>query len=216
MFSDNPLNNQVIVKIKPEEYERLKGFELDNTFKDSHLSVTAGEIVSVPKSIRYNKGRPSEISWETTLEVEIGDTVIFHYLCFYNATISDGDISGKIFEKDGETFLYVSYSQLFLAVRDEEIIMLNGYVLAEKTKIEHKLDVPEEFQDLKNIFTITHNGSNNKQYVHKQYNDADVEVGNLVLTKKNCDVPLQYPHFNLLEKEYVRIQKNNIIAKIKS
>lgn len=176
-------------------------------------AVTNGEVVAVPERLIFDPNIECSMKWDTDMELKVGDNVIYHYLVFFNATDPNLINDGKLLkEEDGNFYLYVPYDSIFLAIRDEKIVMLNGWVLAKKVQKDSTFIVPDKYKDIKNLFSIHHNGSNNRSHEHTEYVDAEVNVGDFVITDKSCDIPLQHKTFSLLNEEYFRIQKKNILA----
>jgi hypothetical protein len=111
----------------------------------------------------------------------------------------------------------IPYSRLILSVRNEEIIMLNGYCLmdevVDKTRVEGLMLEVGDFVN-KRMGIVTHNGSNNSYYIGTEQVDAEVEVGDKVVLNGNFFGYLEDNLFAELPKGIGYCQKCWINGKI--
>ena len=165
-----PINNQVLIRVEHdiESVKLRSGLELklDASYDQFAHSPSEGVVVALPQELRYGKMKTVSLPHLTEQELKLGDTVIFHYLCFHNAVHNTKSGNGKYFVQDGKIHLFVSYDQIFLAtretglenhqfseeevyansvIRDDEakwkkVIMLNGFVLVEPVKADNVLE----------------------------------------------------------------------------
>ena len=73
-----------------------------------------GKVVSVPRSLSPEL--------KTKMNLQVGDKIYFHF-----HTVSEENR----YEVNGQRVYKVHYSEVYCAIRDEQIIMLNDYVLCE-------------------------------------------------------------------------------------
>jgi co-chaperonin GroES (HSP10) len=86
-----------------------------------------GEIVAVPRSIAQRK----DLIGYSTEDLRVGDVAIFSYQVIYNIKeMPDGKplYRNQLNYKESEVFR-ADISQIFAVIRDEQIIMVNGYVM---------------------------------------------------------------------------------------
>lgn len=144
-------SNYVLVKCDWElgSVNKIPGSELyvDGSINKEMHAPTSAEVVAVCKKIVYN-GRAikkvvddkqlrqrlhnSSLNWETTLEVNPGDKVHFHYLQIFKSSEE-----GKYVEiynpvtYSKERFYLIRYDSLFAVEDDNSVKPINGHVFVE-------------------------------------------------------------------------------------
>jgi len=197
LIKPGPENDHVVIG---EENHQLKVW-LDSSYDPLKFSVTFGEVVCVPPRI--------DDVLETTIEIEKGDTVFFHYLSCANA------IRDKKYIIHNNQFYYiVNYSALFCAKRNDQVITLNGHILVEPIddSLNDKTDwgfiIPENIRKKNhcNLGRVVYAG-NPLLGQKKTCNEGD-----LVFFRTFSNTPLQYELFsNFKEKNtYYRMKYENI------
>jgi hypothetical protein len=144
-----PLNNQVLIKINPDEYEQLtSGIILSdesfldeaNRYNPAMHAVRHGFIAKQPKEFIYSPSGTE--SHRTTIETKVGDIVYFPIVESVNC---------PLLRCNEEWYLMMGYECLYLAKREintppedcdiliqgavdnyYNVIMLNGYLLTEQ------------------------------------------------------------------------------------
>lgn len=170
--------NMVIVRIAEKDIITPSGinvgFNEDVQYaegEDNHVAncaTTNGVVVKQVEKLYYHrKDVVKSMSWKTTLETKIGDTVFFHALASKNC--SEIDVGGAIHK-------VISYEDLLVAKRDirmsefdgkkrQEILPLNGNIILQevfKDKLSW-LDISlPEVDKFKGI--VKFNGSDNSEY----------------------------------------------------
>lgn len=155
MIKPNP--NNVIVKIKSQFKSKTKsGLNFNPIFRKYHNVVYTGEVVGVPSDYdsmpiyQEYDGHPCPKAYmpkppfsanmhspikftvaDTLMDVEIGDTVYFHYLSIQFFEEGRKSKSYIYTDEDGFEHHRVGVDQLFCSVREGKINMLLGYVLIE-------------------------------------------------------------------------------------
>lgn len=120
------VNNSVLVEVESFLYDKIKtdsGLEIfaDNSYQISHYAVRSGVVVKqVEKLTFWDEDKNSGLSWKTKLQTAIGDLVWMLGMASY---------SGEKLLSKGRKYVIVSYSDLYIAKRGDEIIPLNGNVL---------------------------------------------------------------------------------------
>jgi hypothetical protein len=195
--------NKVLVKPSREIDELLftdgqKIFIEHKVAPEMHAP-TRGTIVNICKELNFYA-----MPWLTTIEAKIGDEVISSYesilYCF-----NDGDSSRTFVDENNDKYFLLDYSDLFIAIRDNEVIPLNGYVICEpmEESVKSTLFIPDQLKKFNSdkFGKVAYIGSVNKEYYitngnkdirHDLKDAADVSVGDIVIFDKNCDLPLEY------------------------
>lgn len=137
------LNNQVLVKILDDfisPHVQLKsGLWQDITWEDTENAMFRGQVVKVPEKLKYyekdgvpnleNDGGVVSISdYDTTMELQVGDIIYYGYHHFKRVALKNGLL---FYNEDGEMFFPVKYDKIYCAIRNEQFVPVNGYVLVE-------------------------------------------------------------------------------------
>jgi len=198
--------NKVLVKPSREIDELLfvdgqKIFIEHKAAPEMHAP-TRGTIINICNKLNF-----FAMPWLTTIEAKIGDVVISSYesilYCF-----DDGDTSRTFIDENNDKYFLLDYSDLFVSIRNENVIPLNGLVICEPVEqnvSESVLlsDLPSHLSKFKSdkFGKVVYLGSVNKEYyitngnkdVRHDLKDAEgVSVGDIVIFDKNCDLPLEY------------------------
>lgn len=251
-----PINNYVLIKLDKTEgdkgfgYENVKTIEgpngdiqleLDTSYDPNWMLTVSGTIEKVCESLYFNdcermadKGMP----WLTDIEVQPGDKVLYEYMAISEAI---GTVNQKSFGRlilcEDDAYIFVHYMFLYLAIRDEQVIPLNGYcfgVHATEKLTEHKAF--ELNQGMSNIImedelTILYEGSVNRAYKNRTLKsivqkeliaipdyDSNLDeslVGkNVVVTKKNFIFKVENDINNILEDGLSGVQRRYIACRI--
>lgn len=121
------LNNKVLVEVEDFIYDSVKtksGLSLwvDNTEQIAQYAVRHGRVVKLPQRLVFWDESKQGMSWRTTIQCEIGDLVWFYAMTSFD---------GEKLSLNGRKFILISYDDLYVAKRGEEVIMLNANVLLE-------------------------------------------------------------------------------------
>jgi hypothetical protein len=189
------LNNMVAIRPFPADEIRLKGGEklyLDIRFEEYLNAQTAGEVIGVPDRLVYNPKLDNCLDWDTDMEIQIGDTVIFNYLAVKNARhmmhiMEDGVVC-------------MPYDKIYTVIRNGEIICVNGFILVapEIEPIETFLEIPDTaLHKSKQIGRVLYAGKPNRAYRMETLltghsgPDSPVESGSRVVFNWNDAIPIQ-------------------------
>lgn len=227
-----PITNRVLVKIDSRFTDHIKLTEdftlaIDTSFEPEKHTTTYGTVAAIPESLSYGSEQ-HHMPWKTSVEIEVGDTVYFTWDAI---VVAFGKVKPGVVQVEGDPSIYVimKYSQLTLAVRNENIIMLNGYCLIEEVKI---IDLPSHLVDseMKSFLALPGSvakkvsakfgrviciGSSNQAYDgDRHYDDPSVEVGQLVMFESFANIPIQYNlHADLIGKKVLyKIQRRYLVA----
>lgn len=131
---------------------------------------------------------PGSMPWKTTVQVKEGDVVWVNSNSLMNA-----EELGKVIEADGEPYYVLPYTELYLKKSGDDVVMLNGWLLAEviedpaqwMKKMESiGLIVPDaikkqQFQD--RLGVIRYAGEPVEYPFEDQYDHPEIKVGDVVL-----------------------------------
>jgi hypothetical protein len=136
------------VLIKPDSTHKLvlsTGLELyfDPRYEKEKAAPQSGIVMAVPEKLRFTHkvGSPS-VKYNVDMELQVGDRVVFNFLAFEQAT------SSKMVIDEG---ILVRYDEIYVAIRDEEVICINGTVVVKPDyeKINSILLLPESVKHKK-------------------------------------------------------------------
>lgn len=133
-------NNVLITPADPSKILTLSGIELflDTRFEEQKNAPQSGVVVAIPEKLTFShEPESASLSIQTTMELQVGDKVIFNY----NA-VPHCRKTGKMIGSD----CLIPYDMIYVAIRGEEVICLNGGIIVEPTNpiIKTKLFLPDE------------------------------------------------------------------------
>ena len=222
LYSLEIVNNKVLVEITETNEDRtskggiILGMHMEKIYGEgvaSHaadLAPVIGYIHTLPESLYFKRGEEDSMPWETEMEVKDGDKVVFDYL--------DGMNCDELMVDD-RLFKILDYSALYVAVRGETLIPLNGYCLLEPhlkgtlSEFDIKYGGREDFTRA----TVKHLAKPNKKYndINKT-DDIGLKVGDVVVFSdhyaENHVYAERFEAFKELDKMYLRAQRFNIVA----
>lgn len=206
-----------------------------NTF--DHVPVS-GEVVSAPTQLSYGRDSTGHVidnsmEWKTYPELMAGDVVYFEHLASIQALgrkiepiKNPNEVMEKYMEdEDGDIYIFLEYKDIHTAIRGNDIIPINGYVVCEPVKadeseyIESKIiNIPEQFKTLESrkYMKVAYIGVSNEEYIEKKFKDSNHElrVGDIILVYKFQHVPFEqsmHRHFSK-DKKFFRVQGRYINA----
>jgi co-chaperonin GroES (HSP10) len=132
------------------------------------------------------KSQQSGMMWETDIELEIGDEVIFGH---------DANMESYKIIVDGRLYAFIDYGDIFARKREGEITPINGYILFGNVyKTESALDYEKDvIQDKYGI--VKYIGKPNKSYFRSGREDdqsVEFKVGDKVLFFKKFYGSMRY------------------------
>lgn len=134
------LRNNVLIKPDKTDFIQLAGGQrlfLDTRFEEYKSAPQTGIVTAVPEKLAFSND-PNEYSLDiqTDMEIQVGDRVIFNYNARAAAINSGLTINDDIL---------VRYDMIYVAIRNEQVICVNGVVIVEPEDIAIKtsLVIPE-------------------------------------------------------------------------
>lgn len=217
-----PQNNVIIRPDKGnDEITMPSGVKLyiDTSFEPEKHAGVVGEVMAVPERLRYQPDRGmTTLQYDVDMELKVGDKAFYHYLIPENCMNST-----KYLEVEGEVYLIVPYDEIFLAERGEEVIMVNGWILAEpiledtfKSDILILPEISTKVASTKEA-TVAFVGKPVRRYLHDKTMDettSEVNPGDKIMYLPNSDIPLEYGlHASFRGKKvFYRMQRKDILG----
>ena len=198
------LNNTVLVTLddRPEYHYDSKGKKFltaVHNLEHWKYSVSSGTVVAVCERLT------KDYDFGTTVEIQVGDQIIFSYMAIDRDPHQSETITHD--RKIGDDYI-IRYNEVYCAVRNEEIIPVNGWVILEGMMEETKAEgiiIPEQYKETRSQIhcTIRHLGRPNTHYTSPMFKDLEPESdewyeGQQVLIPKWKAVPLQNEEFSLI------------------
>ena len=198
----------VIVKVKSKFTQTFdKMIAMANLYQGSQVNPAdyvniVGEVVAVPRSVK----KRMDYEGFSPKDIQVGDQAIFSYQVIYNL---EELLNGKFkylnqlnYKKD-EVFL-ADITNFFAVIRDEEIIMVNGYVMLQDISEPSKLILVTQKRVTPNAVSAT-----------------VVAIGNPLTNSKPIDVsPLdkvlldfrKIQHYQINDQKFGIVQQRHIYA----
>jgi hypothetical protein len=206
-----PISNKVLLKLMKKVGDKLIGFDaekvvktidgekvihLDVTFEPEWMMDLKAEVVRNPTSLYFNdvSDRQGSMPWDTEIETMKGDVVhVEHFVIQQVFGIGQPVDYGNCFTCEGHIYILCDYSRIYIAIRDGQIIPLNGYVAGVhcKEEINTTLIVPDTVlgKEDQYLFQVIAAGTPNKAYRHQTYK-AIRERDILVLPEYDFKFPI--------------------------
>lgn len=237
-------NNHVLV-LPDENYTKDGEIELYDSFEPAkHFSVK-GRVLAVPEMLicfredmnvlramqRVSKNPIIQkdiqemnrwsVEFDTDMEVRVGDDVVFRYINRI-ACVEDEQVFGRD-ELGSRGALLISYDELYMALRGDERILLNGWILVEPVEyseaelIEMGGGFEKAMKSLEKpgVGIVREVGMPNYGYLDGTEEGPDVKPGMEILFRHSNAVPIEFKyHKELNEGKYAfyRMQRKDILA----
>jgi len=151
-------------------------------------------------------------------DVEVGDTVIFHYLSLNNGRDGTGH-NLFTFVHNKQLYLLMPYSQIFFSIKDGKYISHNDNFLVEGIEVEAKVELDGK------VYSGTMSTSGivlidvKKQPYEKTKcriisapSDSEFKEGDIAITNGVWDVPIKSETMRKKEKKYYRCSRFNVVC----
>jgi len=215
------LFNSVLVKFDPP-YNHIDvagvKMQIDTTYNPMEHAVTSGIVTGLPTKLIYNPDDPAKtMLYDTDMELQVGDRIIFEYLAYGEAMKNDPIDGSHV----------IRYDEVLVAIRGEEIIPVNGIVVVEPIditeteevkKMSSILEVPDyvKWQKSETRGIVRHIGTPLRGYAmdtSKSIHEADdLKVGDKVLFIHHYAIPLQYDMHRIIDKTLYRMRRKDILG----
>jgi len=201
-------SNMVIVHVphKNENTRTNAGVYVvgDTDFSVHHHVERWGYVYALPSSFEYELSRDME-QWDTDVECEVGDKVWFDYRAALNA---------YTFVVNGEWYKLLKYSHLYVAIRGEDIIPLNGYVLFKRFIPEKESEFLLDSDPDERFGIVAYAGSKNKRYRIDMFSD-DIDIKNgdhVVFEEGTACFDMEYELHEVFGESVVLQQRKRILG----
>lgn len=130
------VENKIILKLETKYCKNFSDIAKRAAIADNasvHLEDLVrivGEVISIPKSISNDKWHEGF----STKDIQVGDTAIFSFIIVYDwyQNVHMGDpLYKNLISIQGKEFWMADITNVYAVIRDGEIKMINGYVMAE-------------------------------------------------------------------------------------
>lgn len=202
-------NNKVLVEVEDFVYENIKtesGFQLtiDPSYEVPQYAVRHGKVALLPDRLITWEEDSKAMTWKTDIEVRIGDVVWFYGMM--------GQASEKV-SFQGRKFMIVSYEDLYVAKRGDEVICLNGNVLLEPIyRHVEALSYTQTILDT-TFAKVSFIGAVNKEYEHDKEDCSELKEGMEVILSGFAQRYLELePHLHFDGKKYIICQNYEIVG----
>ena len=228
--------NWVLVQIQGQTLEKVRGLFIDVSFNPGEHSNIYGVVKSAPQKLLYfNKEVEAiknefggsqncplhrlvelqELTARSTLydvdaELQEGDFIFFRYNVY-----GEAQQDGRIFTRDKDMFIVIPYDSVYLAIRDDEIIPVNGIVLVEPIKEQHDTSLVMLEKEDQTMGVIAHLGSEVRSYLGFDESDDDFyQVGDKIIFRRHRNVPVEWSIHQRLDKKYFKMHRKDILCKV--
>lgn len=219
------LHNTVMVRFDRDNDELLLStgdkLKLVTAWEPMMHAVTSGVVTHVPERLIFDRDRPeSSMLYDTDMELKPGDRVIFDFKVEEHVR--------KLDPIDGAYPL--RYDDIFVAIRGEQIIPINGIILIEACDTTAEEDVQQVLstglhlpdtvikEKSERYGIIRHIGSPLRGYLHgpEELTEADdeVHVGDKIVFHPVYAIELQYSLHQIIErgKTMYRMRRKDVFA----
>jgi hypothetical protein len=178
----------------------------DQDFKPAQHAERWGYVYRIPDKLVFDGDDPYSSQWETTIECEVGDKVWFDYhSAMYAYTM----------ECEGEWYKIMSYTSLYVVLRGDKIIPLNGYMMLKRYIPPKKSELSLDEKADEDYGIVYKAGRPNTNYLLDVWND-DVEIneGDHVLFEAGTSCfPLEHSmHQEFVEGDLVLQHRKRVLA----
>lgn len=203
-----PTNN-VIVKVKTKyignisKLLQLSAIQNGSSVDSTDLVNIMGEVVGLPISISDKIGHVGY----TAENIEVGDTAIFSFSVIHDYTIPAPDADpiyrNRFFYK-GEEYFLADINKIFGVIKNGEIIMVNGYVMAGEFTTS-QIIIPNSLKKIRKAAdsVVMH-------YNHSKTNEKPIDIKNGDKVFFNS---LTAQKYQINNKPFSILQQNKIFGK---
>jgi co-chaperonin GroES (HSP10) len=198
----SPQNN-VIVKVDNKyignisNIMKLSAIQNNTSIDPSDYVNIMGEVVAAPLSICKRvdyKGYSND-------NIQVGDIAIFSYSVISNMTITEDDklnFKNRVWYNGDEMFL-CDIMNIYAVIRNEEMIMLNGHIMAE-THEDSRIILPSSMKKTKGTVSST--------VIYTGKNKIDIKNGDVIYYN-----PFMAQKYQIKGKPFVILRQQHVLAK---
>jgi len=203
--------NRLIVQIKTKyisnftDIMKISAIQNFGSLHMEDLCNIRGTVVSLPKRITDDRTHTGF----STKDIRVGDEAIFSFSIVYDfIQVEDKDpLYKNLITYKGEEYWQADITKIYAVIRDGEIIMVNGYVMA------------SEFQDDKIVLSAASKKAKNSK------SSTVMHIGNPKENQKKIPVkqgdtiyfnPLKVQKYQINHKPFIILQQQQVLGKLKA
>jgi co-chaperonin GroES (HSP10) len=201
--------NKVVVKPKTKyisNFTDIMKISAIQNFATLHLEDlvnNCGEIISIPKSVSKDKTH----NGFSTKDIRVGDTAIFSFSVIYDFIQRGEDLPPlykNMISYKGNEYFSADITKIYGVIRDGQIIMVNGYVMA-TTFVDDKIVVAAVSKKIKGCksSTVMHVGNPKETLKKIPIKQGDTIYFNPMIAQK----------YQINNKPFIIIQQHQILGK---
>lgn len=213
------LNNLLLVE---PIYFNMVGnlFVPESSEVNKYLNV-CGTIVKAPDRLIYREYHPHTLHVYAEFDFQVGDTVFYHFTC-----MQDANAKGMWIEHEGKKCMLVNARDCYVSKRGNEIILHNGFCLAEPLDSRPKstIIIPDsvsQSEDNKDLCVMAYLSKPIKEYKWGNEwkvippDDNEIKVGDTIKLMRYGGRLLEQLSDNLIPgKKFYFFQRRDIVGKI--
>lgn len=209
--------------------ETSSGFLIDTTWEKEKNAVVTAWVVATSE-VRYQSPEfmdnslldringEAPLEYDADMEVQVGDLVYFNYLSIQMA-LNNGR---AIVDEAGDLYCLIRYDRLYAAARAGQWIPLNGYILAERLRIEDDaafITLATEALNEVKVYAASHIREDFWDKLQSpmpyQYHEF-LQAGDIAIIREQAGKQLDAGvlAFNK-EVNYVRFQESSVFARVR-
>ena len=194
-----------------DEIETASGRKLSivTCYEENKHTVTTGIVMGTPKGLFFKRGDNHSLQYDTDMELMVGDRIIFDFLA-YQAIIK----STYPTIIDGKECYPMKYDGIYVAIRNGEIIPVNGVILVEPLVAGEqfkKFETPDYMKKdtLNTKGVVRYKGTPIRKYYTDQFMNTKSEID-----ERKYDVNVgDTIHFNWFDSVQIQFDLHQIIEK---
>ena len=184
--------------------------------RHKRIAFKEGTEIIIDPTFGKEQHAQNSLEFLTKIRVKPGDKVFFHYL-----QINQAVTQRKVLSKDNKFYIFIEHDSLFCGIRDDKMIMFNGWMLLKP--VDKVIDqdkgyidtLPKDRQKHDPLMgEIVHIGEPVEEYFYGSETDEgiDVKPGDTVIFLPHSDIPLEYPMHKSLDQTYFRAQRKELLS----
>lgn len=185
---------------------------IDTTYEPERRAQVQGKVLDFG-GLFFSTKSINSVEYDVPLEIQKGDTVMFHFLCVANAIQN-----GRYSVIDGKKVIYVWYDQLFCSIRNGELIPLNGWIFVEpnvETIQSDTIFIPNPKQVSQRRGVVKYIGqrvARYKSYPNQSDFDCDVNIGDEIIFSESDAIKLHDSLGDVPLKGFYRLHRIDILG----
>ncbi len=201
--------NKIMVKVKTKYIKNMtdllkrSAIQNNTSIDPSDYVNIIGEVVSIPKRISNTR----DYKGYSTKDIQVGDTAIFSSNVIYDLIIKDPEadpVYKNLITYKSEEYWVADITKVFGVIRNGEIIMINGYVMATPF-VKSAIYIPAAQKKAKSSVTseVLHIGNSLETQLPVNVKQGDTIYFN----------PLKATNYQINDKHFIILTQAHILGK---